>query len=195
MQVLIVEDDPEDVTLIRWHIPPTAKVDVAPKLVDAFGFLSEKDYDVILCDLNLPDSSPENTISLMSSVSGEVLFMSGNEPRQSLHSRFILKGDYARIGSELKSISLQAGFKRSLDRVNLRIRNVEGIAMESREHVKRIGSRVDMIDLHIEKLGELVKMIHESVKDAVVSKRLILGTVITAIIGLISAIITAVLAG
>jgi len=64
--LLIVEDNPADVLLIKEHLSesPWKRYDitVAETLTDAVGRLKNNDIDVVLLDLSLPDSSGLDTV-------------------------------------------------------------------------------------------------------------------------------------
>ncbi len=66
ISLLIVEDNPADVLLIKEHLSesPLKRYDiaVAETLDDAVGRLKSNDIDVVLLDLSLPDSSGLDTV-------------------------------------------------------------------------------------------------------------------------------------
>ncbi|MEW6519151.1 MAG: response regulator [Thermodesulfobacteriota bacterium] len=66
ISLLIVEDNPADVLLIREHLSesPSKRYDiaVAETLADAIERLKKSDIDVVLLDLSLPDSSGLDTV-------------------------------------------------------------------------------------------------------------------------------------
>ena len=69
ISLLIVEDNPADVLLIKEHLSesPLKRYDmaVAETLDDAVGRLKSNDIDVVLLDLSLPDSSGLDTVRTM----------------------------------------------------------------------------------------------------------------------------------
>ena len=60
MKVLLVEDNPGDVRLIREMLkeakPPLAALEETPSLMTAFDRLAKGGIDAVLLDLGLPDS-------------------------------------------------------------------------------------------------------------------------------------------
>lgn len=68
-QVLLVEDDPDDVFLVRSYLRDDQLksycISHAESLGQAMGMLKERDYDVILLDLGLPDAESTEALSLM----------------------------------------------------------------------------------------------------------------------------------
>jgi len=74
--VLLVEDSPSDARLLREALQdyPLQRFEIegAERLNEALTFLSRKPFDVILLDLNLPDSSGLETCRRMSRAAGQV---------------------------------------------------------------------------------------------------------------------------
>ena len=83
--VLVVEDCPSDVFLLEQMLKETGnnniKVTSVPRLIDAFHCISEKSFDVILLDLNLPDIDGVASITALTAESPEtpVIVYSGQE--------------------------------------------------------------------------------------------------------------------
>lgn len=77
ISVLIVEDNPGDVRLIRemlkegWHTG--LEIGVGEKLETAVSLIQEKNYDAIILDLNLPDSSGLQTLERILTVTGNMI--------------------------------------------------------------------------------------------------------------------------
>ncbi len=67
IQVLLIEDDPDDVLLLRESLAESntikMKLTHADRLSDGLKFVGEQVFDVILLDLNLPDSRGLDTLS------------------------------------------------------------------------------------------------------------------------------------
>jgi DNA-binding response OmpR family regulator len=67
IRVLIVEDSPSDLILVRELFADVPEVDFdiehASRLADALRFLKEKQFDVVLLDLGLPDSQGVDTFT------------------------------------------------------------------------------------------------------------------------------------
>ena len=66
INVLVVEDDPLNRTLVEGFLSestlPISKVNSAESLNDALQFLDKDEFDVVLLDLNLPDSKELDTL-------------------------------------------------------------------------------------------------------------------------------------
>ncbi len=66
LKVLLLEDNPGDAFLIKFYLgessAPTFQVSHAESLKSAIDFLAENKYDLILSDMNLPDSFGVDTI-------------------------------------------------------------------------------------------------------------------------------------
>ena len=73
LEVLLVEDNPTDVLLVRSHIEDSTDfhLETAERLSRAIECVKVKDYDIILLDLNLPDATGlEALIKLRAYVEG-----------------------------------------------------------------------------------------------------------------------------
>src|SRR5262245_2990286 len=68
VRVLLVEDNPVDATLVRRTLaraenqPSSFELDHASALEQALDWLGKKRHDVVLLDLNLPDSNGTETV-------------------------------------------------------------------------------------------------------------------------------------
>lgn len=69
IDILLIEDCEDDAILINRHLRRSqmfvAAVDLATSAADAHRFLDRKPYDVVLTDLNLPDSQNAQTIAVV----------------------------------------------------------------------------------------------------------------------------------
>ena len=76
IQVLLVEDSPGDVRLIQELLSvvkmASFQIQVAERLSDALETLSARRFDVVLLDLNLPDSSGLDTLTKAQSKAQQV---------------------------------------------------------------------------------------------------------------------------
>src|SRR6266404_2100996 len=67
IRVLVLEDSPQDVFLLRAALAkvPSVKIELlhAERLSDALGLLEQHAVDLVLTDLNLPDSMGFETVS------------------------------------------------------------------------------------------------------------------------------------
>ena len=81
--VLVVEDDLVDVELVRRQLGqilrPRFRVENAPYLKDALDMLAQDSFDVVLLDLNLPDSCSLESVHEVKSAwsSGPVIVLTG----------------------------------------------------------------------------------------------------------------------
>lgn len=62
LNILLVEDDPDDARLLIEIIGTGYKVETANQLKSVAGYLSNRRYDLIFLDLNLPDSTGLETV-------------------------------------------------------------------------------------------------------------------------------------
>src|SRR5512138_196555 len=76
LRVLLVEDNPGDARIVREMLAEmnTERYEVVPaeRLADALNYLSERPFDAILLDLNLPDSYGLATLIKIRSVAPHV---------------------------------------------------------------------------------------------------------------------------
>ncbi|MCH8081124.1 MAG: response regulator [Proteobacteria bacterium] len=63
MRVLVIEDDINDVKLVRRYLGKGARGDYVICFADAVAALAKNSYDIALLDLGLPESSGLNTLS------------------------------------------------------------------------------------------------------------------------------------
>ena len=64
LRVLLVEDNPGDILLIREFLGENSdcRIDTVPTLGEAIRIMEAERFDVVLLDLNLPDSSGLETV-------------------------------------------------------------------------------------------------------------------------------------
>src|ERR1700722_10736829 len=66
LKVLVLEDNPGDAFLIKFYLEestePVFRVSHAENMADALAFLSKEKFDIILSDMNLPDSFGIDTL-------------------------------------------------------------------------------------------------------------------------------------
>jgi len=75
MKVLIVEDEPWCVDMVRRILKPFAtSIHFADNISDCFQYLERVQFDLIVLDLKLKDSTPDNTIDCI----GEILALQAN---------------------------------------------------------------------------------------------------------------------
>lgn len=72
-RLLIIDDDPGDVRLIQEYLRDAARTatylfTTAARLDDALRLLARQEFDVILLDLNLPDSQGLNTVKALGAI-------------------------------------------------------------------------------------------------------------------------------
>jgi DNA-binding response OmpR family regulator len=88
IKVLIVEDDPVDSRVagncLRSYPHAGFDVTVADRLNKAFSYLDKNPYDVILLDLNLPDSHGLETLgrARLHSYHCPIVILSGNQSKR-----------------------------------------------------------------------------------------------------------------
>lgn len=66
LKVLVLEDNPGDAFLIKFYLEestePVFRVSHAENMADALAFLAKEKFDIILSDMNLPDSFGMDTL-------------------------------------------------------------------------------------------------------------------------------------
>src|SRR5260370_40304595 len=88
IHVLLVEDNPDDSRLARIHLEDYTVVKfhltVVDRLSKAFPYLDKNFYDVILLDLNLPDSHGLETLirARLHSFSASIVVLTGNQAKK-----------------------------------------------------------------------------------------------------------------
>lgn len=80
LKVLLLEDNPGDAFLIKFYLgessSPAFQVSHAENLKTALDFLSENKYDIIISDMNLPDSFGVDTIkNILSKFPGNLVIV------------------------------------------------------------------------------------------------------------------------
>ncbi len=80
LKVLLLEDNPGDAFLIKFYLgessSPVFQVSHAENLKTALDFLGENKYDIIISDMNLPDSFGVDTIkNILSKFPGNLVIV------------------------------------------------------------------------------------------------------------------------
>jgi len=70
--LLLVEDNPGDARLIKEYLGNGNKIVIEQTLADALHNLTENKYDIILLNLNLPDSKGLDTFNKIYNAIGEI---------------------------------------------------------------------------------------------------------------------------
>ncbi|NNC95975.1 MAG: response regulator [Chitinophagales bacterium] len=122
MKVLLVEDNPGDAFLIKFYLEEFDTEDYelthAQELSEALDMLSESDFDIILLDLHVPDSSgietlislldeyPDSLVIVLTGLSDERM---GIETVKAGAQDFLVKG---RFDSKVLNSSIRYAFER-----------------------------------------------------------------------------------
>lgn len=105
ISVLIIEDNPADLRLIReylsYHDNPRYEVGIASRLAEALELVAQRAWDVILCDLTLPDSTGIETVrEVRAHFKGSIIILSGMADRDTaIEAMQIGADDYLVKGS------------------------------------------------------------------------------------------------
>lgn len=99
--VLLIEDDPIWAKLVQMCLEAHYSITIAGTLGIALGMLRERQFDAVLCDLRLPDSRANDTMSEVKAAAREsaIVAMSGYADEDTIRttieknaSGFIVKG-------------------------------------------------------------------------------------------------------
>jgi PAS domain S-box-containing protein len=127
VDILVVDDDPLDcrlvkVVLARSNPPGQFNVDTAGTLSEAIERLSSGDYDVVLLDLNLPDSSGIDTVQEIQDIdsNASIVVLTGLDDEE-MGLEAIKKGadDYLVKGEFLEHVLVRT-IRYSLERKSVR---------------------------------------------------------------------------
>lgn len=69
MNIFVIEDDPSFVEYLRRCLPGY-DITTASNLHDAAKILAHRAFDVVWCDLKLPDASPETALASVTALAG-----------------------------------------------------------------------------------------------------------------------------
>ena len=112
--ILVVEDNPADVTLVREALEEGGadlRIDAVSRASEALAKIQAHDYDAILLDLNLPDTRGIDTISTIvgSGAAAPIVVLTGSEDDEELGHECIRAGaeDFL-CKSEVRRSSLDA---------------------------------------------------------------------------------------
>lgn len=180
MNILIVEDNPSDLQIIKRNVERSDEstlISDAQNLSQAQNLLSERGADLILLDLNLPDSRGIDTFFHLSSRHSEipVIILSGLEDEETAKSAlengaqdYIVKDDL------LTTRELNRSIKFALDRK----RAVESLSRHE-NHLKNVincsGDGIITYDLslNINQWNPAMEQFFEIPEDEVIGKRLV----------------------
>lgn len=103
MRVLIVEDQPMCAEVVRQFLEPySSSIHYAETLEDAFRYAEKLQFDLIVLDLRLSDSTADNTIECIGELNAlqsncAIVVMSGMTPEDYFHRRSVAAGAQAFI--------------------------------------------------------------------------------------------------
>ncbi len=181
LDVLLIEDNPGDASLIKGHLSQmpsgAANVKVAEDLASGIANLGERDWDVILLDLQLPDSMGLSTLDAIMDAGADVpvVVLTGNQDESLAYSAlghgaqdYLIKGEYdlptlARsIRYAVERFALEAANRESDRRyqelleelsVGVMVSTLEGKVMQANDAAARMYGYAD----HDEFVGTNVK--------------------------------------
>lgn len=159
IQVLLIEDDPDDVLLLENLLAGVKgapfQLTKAARLSEGLAVLSSRTVDVILSDLGLPDSRGLETLAALQAQASRlpIVILTGNSDEE-LGLRAVQQGaqDYlvkGRVDAQLLARSLQF----AIERKKLHLLREELVALASHE----IRNPLTVINWTIERLAETPK--------------------------------------
>lgn len=131
LKILLVEDHVGDVQLARIMLTdatsgamlPPVDMMQAPKLANAIAFMKQLTFDIILLDLNLPDSSSIETFDQLTAVSPDtpIIILTGMEDER-IAELAVQRGaqDYL-VKSDLTPSLLSRAIRYAIERQHLRV--------------------------------------------------------------------------
>lgn len=124
-RILLIEDDPGDVRLIREILSEegtcTFNLEISSSLSDGMNKLSQHQYDVVLLDLNLPDSTGISTLKEIKNKFDRIpIIILTGLPDEDLESSAILRGvqDYL-VKGKIDHVSLVHSIRYAIERQRL----------------------------------------------------------------------------
>ena len=125
IDILLIEDNPADVKLIENLLKKSNdnsfKIESYPRLNDGMNVLNEKEFDIILLDLSLPDSDRKNTLKtiIRNDIDIPVIILTGlDEKKYALQSLQRGAQDYLTKG-ELNSNILNRSILYAIERYKI----------------------------------------------------------------------------
>ncbi len=157
IRVLVVEDSPSDVRLLCESLQgyPHQQFDIecAERLDEAVALLSQRAFDVILLDLNLPDSSGMETCKRLSAVAGpaSIIILTGANDEaaaaEAMHlgvQDYLVKGQTPPgvIGRALRYAvergQTQQALRAAKDELEIRVQERTAELAQHREHLEEL---------------------------------------------------------
>src|SRR5579871_4884378 len=142
-RILLLEDEPDSVELVRRYLTrsgATISLDCATTLAEALAKLRTSDFDLVLCDLNLPDSSGLDTLdSVAGSTDRLIIVLTGSdEPELAepavargaydlLYKKHLNAGNLARV---VRLAAMQSSSFRSLRESETRFRGLTELSSD-----------------------------------------------------------------
>jgi signal transduction histidine kinase len=116
LRILAIDDEPAILRSIKRLLEPAHDVSVAGTSAEVLGLLNERVFDVVLCDLSMPDvpgaELSERIAALVPSLSSRIVFMTGGAftPRA---RALVEQGDRLLLEKPFSYDSLQAVLQRA----------------------------------------------------------------------------------
>lgn len=132
MHILLIEDNPRDADLFKaaFHEDETVKIDVEDTIHEAIKRMMRMKYDILIVDLFLSGSAPEETLRIFDNIQGTLtIFLSGvqHEDPRVLQKDFLSDGNIPNLKRHLLEVSKQsflrhrAELKKSFDGLALKL--------------------------------------------------------------------------
>lgn len=137
IQILVIEDNPGDFNLVRLYLKQgqiKCETDHAPSFFDGMDQMEEKEYDLVLLDLSLPDIQGFKTLELFleKQKNVPVVVLTGNEDSKIGNlaikagaQDYLVKGEFDRnllsrvVGYALQRHEIKSKYSEALETLNL----------------------------------------------------------------------------
>ncbi|MGB5216663.1 MAG: PAS domain S-box protein [Smithella sp.] len=152
LRVLIIEDSEDDVLLVIRELkkggyhPDYERIETAPEMIKA---LREKQWDIILCDYNLPKFSAPSAINLLKDENADIplIVISGTiseekavECMRSGAHDYIMKGSYSRLCPAIDRELEEAKSKQDKNRAEAQKKDALEKLRDSEERYRKINN-------------------------------------------------------
>src|SRR5690348_4840865 len=95
VRVLLLEDEPDYAALVRHYLADSGtQLACAATLAEALGELRHQDFDLVICDLNVPDSKGLDTLEGMAAATERMIIVLTGDDAPALAAAALERGAY-----------------------------------------------------------------------------------------------------